>query len=143
MSRGMGRTKIPDGDLKEWFGLGVQKLREAHGMKQQTLAHAVGYGDHSQIAKIEGGHSVPSLDKALRLATTLHVPLEMIVRVGRGEDVPPPTGAVEVATETVPHTVAPDRLAPQVLRRCVHYGTEARKLMDTLVEDLHLLQHAQ
>ena len=97
----MGRTKLLDGDLGKSFGIGLKMIREERGMKQETLALAVGYSDHSQITKIEHGTTVPSLDKALRLATILHVPLEMFLRVGRGEDVtlPPLTGVAEVPAQ--------------------------------------------
>ena len=78
--------KSDDADaIGKVFGLGVKRVREKYGMKQEVLALEVGYGDRSQIAKIETGKTVPSLDKALRLAKILQVPLEAFVCIGRGE----------------------------------------------------------
>lgn len=68
------------------FGQGMRRIREAQGMKQETLARLAGYGDHSNIAKIEGGKTLPSLAKGLRLAEVLQVSLDAFMIAGKGED---------------------------------------------------------
>jgi transcriptional regulator with XRE-family HTH domain len=83
----MARTKKSDENLGKTFGLGVKRVRENQGMKQETLAMEVGYGDRSQIAKIETGKTVPSLDKALRLAETLQVPVEAFMKIGQADHI--------------------------------------------------------
>lgn len=81
----MGRIRQDDAEWRTVFGRGIQRIREARGMKQDTLAQEVGYQSHSQIAKIENGQTVPSFGKALQLAAFLQVTLEAIMRAGRGE----------------------------------------------------------
>lgn len=81
----MGRIRQVESDLPRIFGRGMRSIREYRAMNQETLGHAVGYGDHSQIAKIEKGKTVPSFGQAIRLAAILDVTLEAIMRAGRGE----------------------------------------------------------
>ncbi len=64
------------------FGRGLKRVRTQQGMKQEVLARLAGYVNHSNIAKIEGGKTLPSLDKALALARILNVPIEAFVAEG-------------------------------------------------------------
>jgi transcriptional regulator with XRE-family HTH domain len=80
----MGRTRKNNETIGRDFGLGVKRVRERQGWKQEALAFEVGYGDRSQIAKIETGRTVPSLDKALRLSEILKVPVAAFVLIGQG-----------------------------------------------------------
>lgn len=94
-------------------------------MKQQTLAQEVGYGGHSQIAKIETGTAVPSFGQALRLATILHVPLEAIMRAGRGEawEGEMPTWSVEeIVADLEELALKSDDVRQAALRIARHVG---------------------
>jgi transcriptional regulator with XRE-family HTH domain len=62
------------------FGQRVRARRIALQMRQEALATAVGYGNHTIIAKIEGGLNLPSLDKAVAIAGVLGVPLESLLQ---------------------------------------------------------------
>ena len=47
---------------------------------QESLAEAVGYENHTIIAKIESGLSLPSLDKAFAISEVLAVSLDSLLR---------------------------------------------------------------
>ena len=81
----VARQKRTDDVIGKCFGLGVKRIREGRGIKQEALAIDVGYGNRSQIAKIETGKTIPSLDKALRLAAILQVTVETFVLIGSRE----------------------------------------------------------
>ena len=55
----------------------VAQLRREQNMRQEELARAVGISRQSIIA-IEKGHSVPSLETALRIARCFAVPVEAV-----------------------------------------------------------------
>lgn len=100
----MARPRKTNDALGKVFGLGVKRVRERQGLKQEALAFEVGYGDRSQIAKIETGKTVPSLDKALRLAATLQVPLEAFMVIGRGEIDAPEKGQLGIFQSRMPRS---------------------------------------
>ena len=68
--------------IESIFGRGLKRVRKQQGMKQETLARLAGYVNHSNVAKIEGGKTLPSLDKALTLARILNVPVEAFILEG-------------------------------------------------------------
>jgi transcriptional regulator with XRE-family HTH domain len=61
------------------FGSRVRARRLSLGMKQEALASAVGYENHTNIVKIEGGMSFPSFDKAVAIAEALGVSLDALL----------------------------------------------------------------
>ena len=65
--------------LETAFGRGLRRIRKQQKMKQEALAQAAGYKDHTNIVKMEGGKTLPSLGKALLLARILQVPVEAFV----------------------------------------------------------------
>jgi transcriptional regulator with XRE-family HTH domain len=71
--------------LEEAFGRGLRRFREQQGLKQETLARLAGYANHSNVAKIENGSSLPSFGKALALARVLNVPVEAFIVEGGQE----------------------------------------------------------
>lgn len=73
---------LDDERLQAVFGHGLKRIRKRRGMKQQALATATGYKDHTNIVKMEGGKTLPSLGKALELARVLQVPVEAFVYEG-------------------------------------------------------------
>ncbi len=54
------------------FGLRLETARKSKGMRQQTLADAVGL-DRTQITNIEAGRSSTSVDRLIELARALNV----------------------------------------------------------------------
>lgn len=62
--------------LSATFGMRLKARRKALGLKQESLARAVGYDNHTMIVKIEGGLILPSFDKAVALAEVLQVSLD-------------------------------------------------------------------
>lgn len=54
-------------------GKKIHDLRKERGMKQETLATAVGYTNRSTIAQIENGLTLPSVDKVVEIARALGV----------------------------------------------------------------------
>lgn len=116
----MGRTRQDDDELKVVFGRGIRCIRERLVMKQETLAQAVGYGGHSQIAKIERGQTVPSFGQALRLAGVLQVTLEAVIRAGRGESWETTTGG-----QAVPVVEA---IATEIEQLVTTFGASAQRL---------------
>jgi transcriptional regulator with XRE-family HTH domain len=59
------------------FGERVKARRIALQMPQEALAEAVGYENQTIIAKIEGGLSLPSFDKAVAIAAVLGFSLDL------------------------------------------------------------------
>lgn len=51
----------------------IRQARKARHIKQDSLAAEVGYGSRAAIAQIENGLTLPSLEKAVAIARTLHV----------------------------------------------------------------------
>jgi transcriptional regulator with XRE-family HTH domain len=61
------------------FGARVRARRQELRMKQESLAAAVGYENHTIIVKIEGGTTLPSFDKAVAIAEVLGVSLDWLL----------------------------------------------------------------
>ena len=61
------------------IGKNVEMHRRRLGLVQKQLSAKVGYADHSQIAKIESGTTLPHLDKALALAHCFNITLDALV----------------------------------------------------------------
>jgi transcriptional regulator with XRE-family HTH domain len=58
---------------RQAFGRRVRGLRQARGMKQDTLAEALHYRSRTSISHIERGHEDPPLTKVLACALELGV----------------------------------------------------------------------
>jgi transcriptional regulator with XRE-family HTH domain len=74
-------------------------------MKQQTLAEAVGYETHAIIAKIEGGLTLPSFDKAVAIAAALGVSLDSLLTdaPSRAQDFPALTRLLKSTPRELQH----------------------------------------
>lgn len=103
--------------LEEVFGRGLRRIRTEQGMKQEALAAAAGYKTHTNIAKMERGHTLPSFEKALMLARILHVPVEAFVLEG-------------YAAEGL------DRTYREVLATSVECRTQFLRFLRAIVNDL-------
>lgn len=62
------------GTATELLGARIRELRKAQGMAQEQLAEALGV-EQQYMSRIELGRSYPSLDRLIRIAEILKVPL--------------------------------------------------------------------
>jgi len=104
------------------IGERVRDYRLAKQLTQEELAELTGIPPTS-ISRIETGGRKMTLDEAVTVAQVLGVSLSMLA--GTGPE-PPPR----------------DPEFPLIMQRCVRQGKQARRAVDALLEDLHLLQHA-
>lgn len=58
----------------ELFGARIREIRKARGLSQDQLAEVIGI-DQKHMSRIELGKSYPSLDRLMRIAEALQVPL--------------------------------------------------------------------
>jgi len=58
----------------ELFGARIRELRKQRGMIQEQLADVIGI-EQKHVSLIERGKSYPSLDRLMRIAEVLQVPL--------------------------------------------------------------------
>lgn len=58
----------------ELFGARIRELRKGRGLSQDQLAEVIGI-DQKHMSRIELGKSYPSLDRLMRIAEALQVPL--------------------------------------------------------------------
>jgi transcriptional regulator with XRE-family HTH domain len=58
----------------ELFGARIRELRKAQGLSQEQLSEVIGI-DQKHMSRIELGKSYPSLDRLMRIAEVLKVPL--------------------------------------------------------------------
>lgn len=58
----------------ELLGVRIRELRKAKGIAQEQLAEVLGI-EQQYMSRIELGKSYPSLDRLMRIAEELHVPL--------------------------------------------------------------------
>ena len=61
-------------NVTELFGARIRELRKAQGLTQDQLADFLGV-EQKYISLIEHGKSYPSLDRLMRIAEVLQVPL--------------------------------------------------------------------
>jgi len=102
------------------FGARVRTYRLARGMKQESLAAAVGYETHTLIAKIESGKALPSLAKAVAIAEVLEVGLQQLL------------------SDSTPVALAFPGLRKVVQATSIEYRQVCIKVLRTLAEDLAL-----
>lgn len=60
--------------VTELFGARIRELRRIRGFSQDRLAEVIGI-DQKHMSRIELGKSYPSLDRLVRIAEALQVPL--------------------------------------------------------------------
>jgi transcriptional regulator with XRE-family HTH domain len=70
------------------FGEKVRLLRRQSGMTQTELAHQVGLASHGHITNLETGRDTVSLDIVVRLARTLGVTIDYLLRDSIPADAP-------------------------------------------------------
>ena len=58
----------------ELLGARIRELRKAQGLSQEQLSEVIGI-DQKHMSRIELGKSYPSLDRLMRIAEVLKVPL--------------------------------------------------------------------
>jgi transcriptional regulator with XRE-family HTH domain len=58
----------------ELFGARIRELRRGQGLSQEQLSEVIGI-DQKHMSRIELGKSYPSLDRLMRIAEVLKVPL--------------------------------------------------------------------
>ena len=76
--------------LEQVFGINVRRLRKAHGMTQEALAHEVEI-DVSYLGQIERGERNPTLSVVARFAKALATsPADMVTRLSRERSSPDP-----------------------------------------------------
>lgn len=68
------------------FGVRLSQYREQRKLSMAELARQIGI-DYMQVHRYEKGQSVPSLETAVRLATVLQLPLDVLAT---GKEAPPP-----------------------------------------------------
>jgi transcriptional regulator with XRE-family HTH domain len=108
-----GSKKAHRNPVAVQVGERIRDLRLARGMKQATLAQALGYASRSAIAQFENGFAVPSLDKALEMARFFGVPVGALL----GD---PPPAEVEVPTREA------ERVAVWAETRCHELASTLR-----------------
>lgn len=86
MSQRSSRRSADQVEFLTAFGRRVRHLRNARGMTQEALAHAVQM-DRSFVAEVETGSRNPSMISVARIARGLDVSLEELFE---GVRVPPP-----------------------------------------------------
>lgn len=78
-------------ELNRAFATALRRLREAHDMTLEDLAHEAGVG-RVAIAQMETGRRLPSLPSLFRLAAGLGVaPEALVAKVSREAGDGPPT----------------------------------------------------
>lgn len=61
----------------EFIGKNIQKIRKNRGLTQQQLARSIRVSQ-GVITRLENGHTMVSVDKLIRIAETLDVPIEAL-----------------------------------------------------------------
>lgn len=75
------------GNATELFGRQIRELRKSRGLSQEQLGEQIGI-DQKHMSKIELGKSYPSLDRLIRIAKVLQVPLPTLFDFDHLEDAP-------------------------------------------------------
>lgn len=70
----LGKGKAAMQSATELLGARIRELRKARGIAQEQLAEALGV-EQQYMSRIELGKSYPSLDRLMRIAEILRVPL--------------------------------------------------------------------
>lgn len=66
-------------ELKTVIGINLRRYRRLAKLKQETVAHEVGYASHSSITNIENGTMLPSLPQLVALARVVRAPLDGLI----------------------------------------------------------------
>ena len=70
-----------DEQIKRAFGEVLKELREANGLSQETLAHAI-KSHATHISRLENGHKQPTLTTLFKIADRLDInPEELISKL--------------------------------------------------------------
>jgi Predicted transcriptional regulators len=84
----------------ELFGLQIKELRKIRGLSQEQLGEQIGI-DQKHMSKIELGKSYPSLDRLIRIAEVLQVPLPTLFDFEHLEDAPERSHRIEEMVQTL------------------------------------------
>jgi transcriptional regulator with XRE-family HTH domain len=66
--------------MSQLFGEKLRFLRRNQGITQSDLAQQLGLASHTHIAKLEANQDVPSLALVVRVAASLHVTTDYLLR---------------------------------------------------------------
>lgn len=66
--------------MSQLFGEKLRFLRRNHGLTQSELAQQLDLASHTHIAKLEASQDVPSLALVVRVAASLHVTTDYLLR---------------------------------------------------------------
>jgi transcriptional regulator with XRE-family HTH domain len=86
---------------------------------------------YQYLSRVEKGEVNTPIETLVRIAEALEMPLAEVLGV-----------ADDVFEPCEPEVRSPLAAMPFIVQRCVRQGNQARRAVDALLEDLHLLQHA-
>ena len=69
---------MPGMDIRAQFGIGLQRLRRAHGLSQEALAADTEI-DRAYVGRLERGEANPTLLLLGRIAACLNVPVSELL----------------------------------------------------------------
>ncbi len=75
---------VTDEQIIKGFGKVLKELREAKGLSQEALAHAI-KSHATHISRLENGHKQPTLTTLFKIADKLNVDPEKLISMTRAK----------------------------------------------------------